>query len=375
MTSDENTLRAALTAATSGLDPDGDVLRRARDGGRRRLRRHRVQVGAASVLTAAAVAGGVLPFLGGGPGAGTAARQPATSEPATSVPATSVPTGLATGVGEDCEDLPGYGYLLTPEEVPDEVRLLWPDDSGLDVQEVRPRMETGPCHVDGELSLADVDADGVIVRLAAVFGPEPADVVPAGTAPGTLVPGPEDGEAGRRDLAWLLPDGQQLQVDADGFTDAELADLAAAVTLKDGAVDLGAWPEQAGIEHVGKPGPARSTQYDWSVSGAQGHLSVVTTAGDIFAWGLTGDRIVDLGGRPAVLRGTDTVVWVPAAGVAASLTVTGDLDPLEVAATVGPVPADDPRLAGAVPEVEQSETPESTSGSTPEQNGTSTPTP
>lgn len=358
MTSDENALRAALTAATSGLDPDGDVLRRARDGGRRRLRRHRLQVGAASVLTAAAVAGGVLPFVGGGHG-GTG---PETAAPQ---PAASVPSDLPTGVGEDCEDLPGYGYLLTPAEVPDEVRLLWPDDGRLDVQEARPRLETGPCGGDGEVSLADVDADGVIVRLAVVFGPEPADRVPAGTAPGTLVPGPEDGEAGRRDLAWLLPDGQQLRIDADGFTAAELADLAATATLDDdGIVDLSAWQSAMGIEHVGERGQARSTLYEWTVSGTQGSLTVQTAAGGIYGWGLVGDRLVDVEGQPALLRREGALVWVPASGVMATLTVAEGLDPVEVAATVGPVPADDPRVLDAVPEAEQSETPSSASEST-----------
>lgn len=349
MTRDENALRAALTAATTGLDPDGDVLRRARDGGRRRLRRHRLGAAAASALTAAAVLTGVVPLLGGGSGPETTTQQPAST----------VPSGLPTGVGEDCADLPGYGYHVTAAELPDEVRLLWPD-GGLDVREGLPRMETGGCTVDGELSLADVGDDGVIERLAVVFGPEPADVVPAGTAPGSLVPGPEDGVAGRRDLAWLLPDGQQLRIDADGFAPAELADLAATATLKDGAVDLGNWPAEAGIEHIGPAGPARSSFHEWSVSGSQSSLYVRTTAGSIFGWGLVGDRIVGFGDGIAVLRGTDTVVWTPAPGVVASLTVAEGMDPLEVAATVAPVPADDPRVAAAVeavPEVEQSETP------------------
>ncbi|TDC52296.1 hypothetical protein E1212_09600 [Jiangella ureilytica] len=352
MTSDENALRAALTAATNGLDPDGDVLRRARDGGRRRLRRHRVQVGAASVLTAAAVAGGVLPLLGG-----------TGSQTTTPQPATMAPSDLPTGVGGDCEDLPGYGYRITPAELPDEVRLLWPDDGRLDVREAWPRMETGPCGGDGEVSLADVDADGVIVRLAVVSGPEPADVVPAGTAPGTLVPGPEDGEAGRRDLAWLLPDGRQLRIDADGFTPAELADLAATATVEDGVVDLSDWQAAMGIEHVGERGQARSTLYDWTVSGPQGSLTVQTAAGGIYGWGLVGDRLVDVAGRPALLRREGALVWVPAPGVIATLTLAEGLDPLEIAATVGPVPADDQRVvdaAAAVPEAEPSETPTAT---------------
>ncbi len=336
MTHDENALRAALTAATVSVDPGADVVRRARDGGRRRLRRHRVQVGAASVLTAAAVATGVVPLLGGG--SETTVPQPA---------APPVASGLPTGVGEDCEDLPAYGHEITPADLPDEVRLLWPDDGQSDVDEAWPRMETGPCGGGGELSLAGVDDDGVIERLAVVFGPGAADVVPAGTAPGTLVPGPEDGEAGGIDLAWLLPDGQQLRVQAHGFTRAELEDLAAAATLQDGTVDLGSWPGQAGIEYVGESVPARSTHYGWDVSGPQGSLSVQMAAGGIYGWGLVGDRIVDFDGRPAVLRGTDRVVWGTAPGVIASLTVAEGLDPLDVAATVGTVPADDPRLADA----------------------------
>lgn len=341
MTHDENALRAALAAATESVDPGADVVRRARDGGRRRLRRHRVQVGAASVLTAAAVATGVVPLLGGGSGAETTAPQPA---------APPVASGLPTGVGEDCEDLPAYGHEITPADLPDEVRLLWPDDAQLDVDEAWPRMETGPCGGDGELSLAGVDDDGVIERLATVFGPGPADVVPAGTAPGTLVPGPEDHEAGRRDLAWLLPDGQQLRVDADGFTPAELEDLAAAATQQDGTVDLGGWPAAMGMEYVGEPALARSTTYFWEISGPQGSLTVQTGSGGIYGWGLVGDRIVDLDSGPAVLRGTDRVVWSPAPGSIASLTVAEGLDPLDVAATVGPVPADDPRLADAAPD-------------------------
>ncbi|WP_053202184.1 hypothetical protein [Jiangella muralis] len=356
MTSDENTLRAALAAATTGLDPDGDVLRRARDGGRRRLRRHRVQVGAASVLTAAAAVSGVVPLLGGGSGPETINPQPA--GPA-----------LSAGAGEDCEDLPAYGSNITPAELPDEVRLLWPEDGRLEVEDVWPRMETGPCSGGGELGLAGVDADGVIERLAVVFGPEPADVVPAGTAPGTLVPAPGDLEAGRRDFAWLLPDGQQLRVDADGFDLAELEDLAAAATLKDGVVDLGGWPAAMALEYGGESEPARSTQYGWDVSGPQGSLSVQTMSGDIYGSGLVGDRIVDLGGRPAVLRGPDHLVWSPEPGVIASLTVAEGLDPLEVAATVGPVPADDARLADAGPP-EPGETP-----SAPTTDATSTPTP
>ncbi|TDD64994.1 hypothetical protein E1262_26445 [Jiangella aurantiaca] len=333
MTRDENALRAALTAASVSVDPAPDVVRRARDGGRRRLRRHRVQVGAASVLTAAAVVSGVVPLLGG----------PETTTPQ---PAAPVPAELPTGVDEGCEDLPGYGYQITPAELPDELRLLWPDDGRMDVDEAWPRMETGAC--SGELSLAGVDDDGVIERLAVVFGPAPADVVPAGTAPGTLVPGPEDHEAGRRDVAWLLPDGQQLRIDADGFTPAELEALAAAATLTDGAVDLGGWPAEMGLEYVGESGPARSTWYSWEVAGPQGSLSVQTGSGGIYGWGLVGDRIVDVDGRPAVLRGTDRVVWSPAPGAIASLTVAEGLDPLDVAVTVGPVPADDPRVAAAV---------------------------
>ena len=74
MTHDENPLRAALTAATVAMDPAPDAVRRAREGGRRRLRRHRVQVGAASVLTAAAAVSGVVPLLGGGTTPETAAE-------------------------------------------------------------------------------------------------------------------------------------------------------------------------------------------------------------------------------------------------------------------------------------------------------------
>ncbi|SDU71948.1 hypothetical protein [Jiangella alkaliphila] len=337
MTHDENALRAALTAATVSVDPGADVVRRARDGGRRRLRRHRVQVGAASVLTAAAVVSGVVPLLGGGSGGESTAPQPA---------APPVASGLPTGVGEDCEDLPAYGHQITVAELPDTVRLLWPDDGQLDVDEAWPRMETGPCGGNGELSLAGVDDDGVIERLAVVFGPGPADAA-AGTAPGTLVPGPEDGEAGGIDLAWLLPDGQQLRVQANGFTRAELEDLAAVATLQDGVVDLGGWPEQAGIEYVGESAPARSTHYGWDVAGPQGSLSVQMASGGIYGWALVGDRIVDNDGRPAVLRGTDRVVWSPEPGVIASLTVAEGLDPLDVAATVGTVPADDPRVVDA----------------------------
>ncbi|RIQ18907.1 hypothetical protein DY240_20295, partial [Jiangella rhizosphaerae] len=314
------------------------------EGGRRRLRRHRAQVGAASVLTAAAVAAGVVPVLGdSGP------------ERTTSPPAASLPSDLPAGVGEDCEDLPGYGYQITPAELPDEIRLLWPDDGRLDVEVAWPRLETGACSGDGEVSLADVDADGVIVRLAVVFGPEPADVVPAGTAPGTLVPGPEDGEAGRRQLAWLLPDGQQLRIDADGFTDAELADLAATATLKDGVVDFSDWQSAMGIEHVGERGQARSARYSWDVSGPQGSLTVQTAAGGIYGWGLVGDRLVDVDGQPALLRREGALVWVPAPGVMASLTVAEGLDPLEIAATVGPVRVDDPRVVAAVAAAHESE--------------------
>ncbi|PZF84614.1 hypothetical protein [Jiangella anatolica] len=365
MTHDENALRAALTAATASVDPGADVVRRARDGGRRRLRRHRVQVGAASVLTAAAVVSGVVPLLGGGSGTSTVAPPE---------PAASVPSDLPTGVGADCEHQPGYGYQITPADLPDEVRLLWHDER-LDVDQAWPRMETGPCS-RGEVSVAGVDADGVIVRLATVTGPEPAGIVPAGTAPGTLVPGPEDDEAGRRDLAWLLPDGQQLRVDADGFTDAELAELAATATLTDGAVDLGDWPAAVGLDYAGEPSPARSTQYTWEVSGPQGSLTVQTAAsGSIYGWGLTGDRIVDFGGRPAVLRGPEHLVWSPADGVMATLIVAEGLDPLEVAATVGPVPADDPRLAGAdAPTLEETGTAEPEETGTAEPEETATPT-
>lgn len=360
MTYDENALRAALTDATASVDPGPEAVRRAREGGRRRLRRHRVQVGAASVLTAAAVVSGLVPLLGGGSGPATVAPQPAGS----------VPAALPSGTGEDCEDLPGYGHALTAAELPDEVRLLWPDD-GTDVDEARPRMETGPCGV-GELSLAGVDGDGVIERLATVFGPEPAGVA-AGAEPGTLVPGPEDHEAGRRDLAWLLPDGRQLRVDADGFTPGELEQLAAAATVRDGVVDLGDWPATMALEHVGEPGATRSTEYDWEVSGPQGSLSVRTATGGVYGWGLVGDRIVDLDGRPAVLRGTNQVVWSPEPGVIASLTVAEGLDPLEVAATVGPVPADDPRLAAAGTS-EPGETP-SAPGDTESAPAEATPTP
>lgn len=337
MTRDENALRAALTAATTGMDPDIDVLRRARDGGRRRLRRHRVQVGAASVLTAAAAVTGVVPLLGGG-GSGP--------ETATPQPASSVPSDLPTGVGDACEDLPSYGYQVTLADLPDEIRLLWPDDGRLDVDVAQPRMETGPCG-GGGVSLAGVDDDGVIDRLAVVTGPDAADLVPAGTAPGVLVPGPEDGEADRRDAVWLLADGRQLRVQSDGFDLAELEDLAAEATVEDGAVDLGGWPAAMAMDYTSESGLALSTRYGWEVSGPQGSLNVQVEPGGIYGWGVVGDRIVDLADGVAILRGTNTVVWAPAPGVAASLTVADGLDPLEVAATVGPVPADDPRLAAA----------------------------
>lgn len=155
----------------------------------------------------------------------------------------------------------------------------------------------------------------------------------------------------------------------EGFDEFVAGWSAAAATLKDGAVDLGGWPAAVAMEYVGESVPARSTQYGWDVSGPQGSLSVQTGSGDIYGWGLVGDRIVDLDGRPAVLRGTDTVVWAPVPGVVASLTVTEGLDPLEVAATVGPVPADDERLADAGPP-EPGESP-----SAPTTSETTSPTP
>ncbi|SEE82597.1 hypothetical protein [Jiangella alba] len=345
MTHDENALRRLLTAATASVDPAPGAAGRAREGGRRRLRRRRAQVGAASVLTTAAAVAGIVPLLGG-----------ANPEPAAPQPAASVPVALPDGAGEPCADQPAYGHTITAAELPDDVRLLWPEDGPLDVAEAWPRLETGPC-APGELGVAGVDDDGVIDRLAVVFGPEPAGAVPPGTAPGTLVPGPEDGEAGRRDVAWLLPDGRQLRVDADGFTAGELEELAAAATVTDGVVDLGGWPSAMSLEYVGEFGAAWSAQYGWEVSGPQGSLSVQTAPGGVYGWSLAGDRIVDLGGHPAVLRGTDRVVWSPAPDVVASLTVDAGLDPLEVAATVGPVAADDPRLAGAGAPEEPGETP------------------
>lgn len=330
MTHDENALRAAMSAATASVDPAPDAVRRAREGGRRRLRRHRVQVGAASVLTAAAVVSGVVPLLGGS-GPGTTTPQPAAS----------VPAALPTGAAEEC-----VGHQLDPAELPADV-LLWPVDLRMEAAEAWPRMETGPC-APAELSLAGVDDDGVIERLAVVFGPSAADLVPADTEPGTLVPGPEDHEAGRRDFAWLLPDGQQLRVDADGFTAAELEQLAAAATVTDGVVDLGDWPAAMGLDYVGEAAPVPSPRYSWEVASPQGALNVQLGSGGLYGWGLAGDRIVELDGGPAVLRGTDHVVWTPSPGVVASLTVADGLDPLEVAATVGPVAADDQRVLDAV---------------------------
>lgn len=375
MTHDDNALRAALAAATDTIEPSAGFAERVMAGGRRRLRRRRAAVASSTAVAAAAVIAAAPPVFG---------------RFSTSPEAEPEPRSGA----DECAE--GYADQLPVEELPTDVRLLWSDEAGGDAVTGYSRWERS-CGYP-ELMLTDID-DGAIARYVLISGPEqlgfnvpaadeaapldpgtpsttPSNASASGSAPAGFAFHPQQkGDVPRPDYrmaTWPVPGGQ-LRIEAEGFTEDELRELAAAVTLEDGAVVIDdEWAETADVEYVEGTDTSLATRADWTVEGSQVALYVVESpASGFWGWGHIGDPVVEVNGEPALLKEDGAklggfpgslIVWSPADGVIAELSVAEGLDPVQVAESVQPVAVDDPRLQ---PVVDQLPLDLSSPGSTP----------
>jgi hypothetical protein len=358
MTHDDNNLRSALRHAAEDLGPtDPGFAARAAAGGRRRLVRRRVAVSAMGLAGVLAVGGTVVangafdPSENMQPAAappgdlrGESSPEPEPDQPVPPVEGPCIPGG---GGSED--ESGGYADLLPPEELPSEILMLWPAETGVAVTEGMSRYEVGPCRPGWVL--LDVEND-VVVREVGFRGPEPRD--------------PDLGEdgvkyysetQGSRSAAFAIDADRQLRVDGRGLAQSDLEALVEATMVNDdGTMSVGDWPELAAFEFVERREDMPATVYEWTVSGPEASLTVMAT-GESGPWGTVGDQVTEVNDRPAFLRPTgdneqgepqSEITWSPQDGVVAQLIVADSLDPVAFAEAIAPASADDPRITAAL---------------------------
>ncbi len=363
---DEQVLARALQDfPVGGHPPVARIDERAKQ-----LRRHRRVAGLAGAAVAvAAVAAAVLTGVGNRLDLGPAnAPEPC--------PTTDVP------------DIQWIPDRPPPEEVPDEMRLLWSESAAPapttivaeDLSAVYEENSEYLAACGGPASVRIVDAEGgVITRIVSVVG-------------GTQLPGPISPRDPDRTLdvgstqveifetsadpgqpsdlpiwpgyvsATWSRDGQDWQLDGGPVTDAELTEL---VELLEAGpdpgenIDLEDWSVRSGADFAFQsPRGDDGSRLSYIVEGENLSLTVGDRRGPSWpgpSWPqvVVGDRVVDVAGTPGLLSTSEAntplaLYWQPADDVYANLSGGGVVTSLvEIAQTIEPVPADDERVVDA----------------------------
>jgi hypothetical protein len=361
---DEDVLARALQdLPIGGHAPISQIDERAKQ-----LRRHRRVAGLAGAAVAiAAVAAAVLTDVGNRLDLGPA----------------DAPTPCPTSEA-DAPDIQWIPDRPPPEEVPDEMRLLWSESAAPapttvvaeDLSAVYEENSEYLAACGGPASVRLVETEGgVVTRFLSVTG-------------GTQLPGhisPQDPDrtldVGSTQIEIFEPsadpglpsdlplwpgyvsaswsrDGQDWRLDGGPVSDAELTELVELLEAGPGPgenIDLKDWSVRDGADFVFRSarGVDQSRLSYVVDDGEDPSLTVGDRPGLFWPLIVVGDRVVDLAGTPGLLSTAQydsptALYWQPSDDVYASLSGRGDVTSLvAIAQTIGPVPADDERVVDA----------------------------
>ncbi|MGH9252611.1 MAG: hypothetical protein ACRD0W_24305 [Acidimicrobiales bacterium] len=346
MTPIDDALARALHDLPLGAQAPLDRIKRRA----RRLRLHRRAAGVTIAFVAAAAV--AVPTL-------TGAGVSRVLEPA--APSTSAPTPCSTTGFEGTPD------LLTAEQVPDTMRLLWSEDAApppdvagaddsfrlnADIDQYFAACATGP-----SVRLVDVE-DGVVTRMVWLNRQLPLLAVEDQLQGRTLIVGETSVEVFARYGEWFgaswTRGGATWQVAGGPVTDTELAELVEDARATDSTIDVDDWSVTAEADHVIHRSEDVRPRIAYTASSQTLYLSTTDGLENLWSHADAGDRVVDVGGKPALLRtdevGKAMVLWESSDGILAELLtdVLTDAEALlQIARTVEPVPPDDERLLNA----------------------------
>lgn len=264
--------------------------------------------------------------------------------------------------------------VASPAELPDELRLLWAPDAagdpvqafGLDNRAVIAAVEAAfeDCPPLADRGVVVVVAEGDVVEhsarvypVEASFQLDPADVRTLDVdGVQVRVEDPVAGSTGPVLAEWEVAD-TIWRFSGFGLTDAELADLVRTMRLDGDTVDVSDWSVVADSEQfiVLAGGNNVPSGLMIEIRSDEVSLTIDDVGRDPWLETVPGDRAVDVGGNPGILRDARPYTlgsgvwlrWQPTPTTTATL--VGDIEAEEVLAiarSIGPVAADDPRLAG-----------------------------
>jgi hypothetical protein len=291
--------------------------------------------------------------------------------------------------GNAREELYQWDWLSDAAEVPDELRLLWPESvapppvnaeatestAAVPVAEwyascAITRQEAKLVYLDDDVvtSTISISYTSIPYEHPPAMGDEPSPierVIP--TADGEI--GVWHGEPGKGVVhaSWGDDSASWDVTTKHALTDDELVELADTALFVDGTIDLGAWSALAELqgpndaEHLTQASLAALAPvlygFNLELANAGGSVSIYTSSEELLGHARPGNKVIDLNGQPALLEqvptddpspGSVTITWKPSPDVLASVTADAGHDELvlDIARSVGPIPPDDPRLTG-----------------------------
>jgi hypothetical protein len=332
----------------------------------KQLRRHRRVAGLAGAAVAiAAVAAAVLTGVGNRLDLGPADAP------------TTCPTSDA-----DVPDIQWIPDRPPPEEVPDEMRLLWSESAAPapttivaeDLSAVYDENSEYLAACGGPASVRLIETKGgVVTRFLSVIGGtalqddssrDPDRTLDVGSTQVAIFEPSADPSLpsdlpiwpGYVSASWSR-DGQDWRLDGGPVTDAELTEL---VELLEAGpdpgenIDLEDWSVRSGSDFVFQSARGvDQSRLSYVVEGEDLSLTIGDRPGMFWPQVVVGDRVVDVAGTPGLLSTGENntplaLYWQPADDVYANLSGGVDVTPLvEIAQTIGPVPADDERVVDA----------------------------
>lgn len=331
-TLDEDVLRTDLACLAQSAPPPVTVIERRAQHLRRR---HRTRV-----LTVVGASGAVLTLAAAGTVQVIGWERGSTGE---------VP--ICTG-GQSV-----FASAVETSEMPAALRLAWTDPSLPDPAWANGRLIEASCAQPATFKLTET-RDDVVVRTADLqayaLGPDgqtPWDVPPQAEPSQIRDFGADAAGTGLRRVSWTPGDGFFYNIETRGFTEADMATLAASTKVKDGAFDVSKWEQLSDFDIADyKPLPEDGSGVVWLL-GTQSEeaetqpaqllleVSESRTPLLLVADGV-GQTVVSVGEKPALQSGGGVVTWKPTPGVVAHLSGAFTNERLlEIAQTVGPVDA------------------------------------
>jgi hypothetical protein len=268
------------------------------------------------------------------------------------------------------DEFPELGCVdqLNVADVPDEMRLLWSDDAAPaptvafatdQARRAEVLCEDG-CPLPPGIGLVLVE-EGLVTQkidiVRAATPPPPSRLLEAGGIAINV-----QRLTGRGHYAWWTNGGADFSLFAEPeLSDDELAELAAATHFRDGSIDISTWNRAGEFYFTGWAPDKSATNGMLGYRAEAGSLSLDERSthqiSNIWNLALLGNHVIEINGNPALVgaekeSGYTSVRWVPATGVEASLSaptaeISGPDALVQIAETITPVPADDPRLTSA----------------------------